>query len=233
MIKKEDVFKIGQFAKPHGIKGEIALVTNSDVFEDSDDPYIICEMDGILVPFFIEEYRYKTDTVILLKLKNVNDEKAAREFSNREVFYSLDEVDEDDLVGDMTWDSFIGYRVIDEHHGEIGEITDVDESTINVLLQIDHNGEELLLPAAEELILSADHENKTLTVSIPEGLLDYEIDEYTWHKSKDEQIRNHSGTGLGLNINCLSSMKERWRKYGLSGCRSFLRLRCWLCLLSC
>ena len=152
MIKKEDVFKIGQFAKPHGIKGEIALVTNSDVFDDSDDPYIICEMDGILVPFFIEEYRYKTDTVILL--------------------YSLDEVDRDDLVGDMTWDSFIGYRVIDEHHGEIGEITDVDESTINVLLQIDHNGEELLLPAAEELILSADHENKTLAVSVPEGLLD-------------------------------------------------------------
>lgn len=123
-------------------------------------------------PFFIEEYRYKTDTVILLKLKNVDDEKAAREFSNREVFYSLDEVDRDDLVGDMTWDSFIGYRVIDEHHGEIGEITDVDESTINVLLQIDHNGEELLLPAAEELILSADHENKTLAVSVPEGLLD-------------------------------------------------------------
>ena len=115
MIKKEEVFKIGQFAKPHGIKGEIALVTNSDVFDDSDDPYIICEMDGILVPFFIEEYRYKTDTVILLKLKNVDDEKAAREFSNREVFYSLDEVDEDDLVGDMTWDSFVGYRVIDEH----------------------------------------------------------------------------------------------------------------------
>ena len=71
-----------------------------------------------------------------------------------------------------TTDSFIGYRVIDEHHGEIGEITDVDESTINVLLQIDHNGEELLLPAAEELILSADHENKTLAVSVPEGLLD-------------------------------------------------------------
>lgn len=55
---------------------------------------------------------------------------------------------------------------------KLAEITDVDESTINVLLQIDHNGEELLLPAAEELILSADHENKTLAVSIPEGLLD-------------------------------------------------------------
>lgn len=172
MIKKEEVFKIGQFAKPHGIKGEISLVTNSDVFDDSEEPYIICEMDGILVPFFIEEYRYKSDSVILVKLKNVDDEKAAREFVNREVFYSLDEVDEDDLVGDMTWDSFIGYIVEDEVLGEIGEIMNVDESTINVLLQIDYKGEELLLPAAEELILSADHDNKKLVVSIPEGLLD-------------------------------------------------------------
>lgn len=160
------------FAKPHGIKGEISLVTNSDVFDDAEDPCVICEMDGILVPFFVEEYRYKTDTVILLKLENVNDEKAAREFSNREAFFLLDAVDEEDLVGDMTWDSFIGYTVIDVHHGELGKITDVDETTINVLLQIDHNGEELLLPAAEELITSADHDKKTLQVCLPEGLLD-------------------------------------------------------------
>lgn len=172
MIKKEDVFKIGQFAKPHGIKGEIALVTNCDLFDDIEDPCIICEIDGILVPFFIEEYRYKTDTVLLLKLENVDDEKAAREFTNREVYLPLDAVESEDLVGDMTWDSFIGYTVIDERHGELGKITDVDETTINVLLQIDYKGEPLLLPAAEELITSADHENKTLQVSIPEGLLD-------------------------------------------------------------
>lgn len=171
MIKKEDVFKIGLFTKPHGIKGEIGLMTSSDVFDDSEDLYIVCDMDGILVPFFVEDYRYKTDNVILLKLKNVDDEQAAREFSNREVFYPLDKM-EDDLIGDVTWDSFIGYQVIDETLGELGAITDVDESTINVLLQIDHKGKEILLPAAEELILSADHENKTLTVSVPEGLLD-------------------------------------------------------------
>jgi 16S rRNA processing protein rimM len=171
MIKKEDVFKIGLFTKPHGIKGEIGLMTSSDVFDDSEDLYIVCDMDGILVPFFVEDYRYKTDNVILLKLKNVDDEQAAREFSNREVFYPLDKM-EDDLIGDITWDSFIGYQVVDEAIGELGAITDVDESTINVLLQINHKGKEILLPAAEELILSADHENKTLTVSVPEGLLD-------------------------------------------------------------
>ena len=172
MIRKEEVFKIGQFAKPHGIKGEISLVTNCDLFDDVEDPCIVCEIDGILVPFFIEDYRYKTDTVMLVKLENVNDEKAARDFTNREHFFPLEDVGEDDLVGDMSWDSFIGYTVIDEQHGELGKITDVDETTINVLLQIDHKGNEILLPAAEELITSADHENKTLRVSVPEGLLD-------------------------------------------------------------
>ena len=63
MINPEDVFKIGQFAKPHGIKGEITLLIDYDVSdmwdEPEEEPFIICDMDGILVPFFIEDYRYK------------------------------------------------------------------------------------------------------------------------------------------------------------------------------
>ena len=172
MIRQEEVFKIGQFAKPHGIKGELSLVTNSDVLDDAEEPYIVCDMDGILVPFFVEEYRYKSDTVILVKLEDVNSEADARMFVNKEVFYPLDAVDADDLVGDMTWDSFIGYTITDEHQGFLGKITDVDESTINVLLRVDHEGKEILIPAAEELITDADHETRSLTVSLPEGLLE-------------------------------------------------------------
>ena len=159
MIREEEVFKIGQFAKPHGIKGELSLVTNSDVLEDAEDPYIVCEMDGILV-----------------KLEDVNSEEDARMFVGKEVFYPLDAVDEEDLVGDMTWDSFIGYTVTDVQKGYLGEITDVDETTINVLLRVDHKGEELLIPAVEELITEADHEARSLTVSLPEGLIELIID---------------------------------------------------------
>ena len=43
----------------------------------------------------------------------------------------------------MTWDSFIGYTVTDVQKGYLGEITDVDETTINVLLRVDHKGEEI------------------------------------------------------------------------------------------
>lgn len=172
MIKKEEVFKIGQFAKPHGVKGEISLLTTCDLFDDTEDPYVVCEIDGILVPFFVEEYRYKSDNVMLIKLEYVDTEDAAREFVNREVYYPLEGMEEDTLVGDMTWDSFIGYTVKDTREGLLGKITAIDESTINVLLHIDYKGDELLFPAAEELIVDVNHAEKEMTVALPDGLLE-------------------------------------------------------------
>lgn len=172
MIKKEDVFKIGQFAKPHGVKGEIALITDYDLFDDSGDDYIVCDMDGILVPFFIEDYRYKSDTVVLVKLENVDDEVAAREFSGRQVYYPLSKVEPEEVTEGGSWNSLIGFEVVDKQHGLLGIVTDVDDSTINVLLKISSKEKELLLPAVDELILTVDVKGKRLEVSVPDGLLD-------------------------------------------------------------
>lgn len=172
MIKKDDVIKIGYFTKPHGIKGEISLTFSNDVFDRCDCAYMICEMGGILVPFFIEEYRFKSDTCALIKFEDVNTEEAAREFSGLEVFYPKEYLNEEELNDEYTWSYFIGFEVIDEVHGDLGKITHVDESTINILLQIDRNGEELLMPAAEEFIIGIDHDNKILNVQLPEGLAD-------------------------------------------------------------
>ena len=172
MIKQEDVFKIGQFAKPHGIKGEITLVTECDVFDEADEQFVICNMDGILVPFYVEDFRYKTDTTMLLKLEGVNTDAEAREFANRDVYYPLDKMDDDSMLNEMTWENFIGFKVIDGEFGEVGVIEDVDDSTANVLLQLKYKGRELLLPAAEELVTDLDLDKKEMHVSLPAGLLD-------------------------------------------------------------
>lgn len=174
MIKTEEVIKIGRFAKTHGVKGELALLANSELFERSEeDLYVVCDIDGILVPFFVESCRFKSDSVVLVKLDYVNNEESAREFINKEVYFPLAFMPEDDnLIGDITWDSFIGYTVSDKEHGLLGKVIDVDESTINILLHIDYNGNTLMFPAAEELINEVDHSTKQLVVFVPEGLLD-------------------------------------------------------------
>ena len=53
MIKKEDVYRIGQIGKPHGVKGELSFHFEDDVFDRTDADYLILEVDGILVPFFL------------------------------------------------------------------------------------------------------------------------------------------------------------------------------------
>ena len=56
--------------------------------------------------------------------------------------------------------------------GELGEITDVDDTTINTLFVVDYNGEELLVPAGEEMIKEIDHEQRIIRFNLPEGLIE-------------------------------------------------------------
>ncbi|MDL2255087.1 ribosome maturation factor RimM [Parabacteroides sp. OttesenSCG-928-G06] len=173
MIRQEDLLKIGRFTKPHGVKGEIALQTTTGLLEDAEEPYLVCEIEGIFVPFFLEEYRYKSNTILLVKLEDIDSEEQARRFAGLEVYLPYEMIEEEkDLVGEVSWDNFIGYMLIDETKGAIGPVIDVDESTLNVLFHIDRDGEEFLFPAVEELITAIDYEEKELRVNLPEGLLD-------------------------------------------------------------
>ena len=72
MIKKDEVFKIGIFNKPHGVKGEISFTFTDDIFDRVECEYLVCLLDGIFVPFFIEEYRFRSDTTALVKLEGVD-----------------------------------------------------------------------------------------------------------------------------------------------------------------
>ena len=64
-----EVYKIGRLGKAHGIKGEVSMFVDDDVFDRVDAEYLILELDGIMVPFFMEEYRFKTDETALIKLR--------------------------------------------------------------------------------------------------------------------------------------------------------------------
>ena len=67
MIKQEEVYKIGRIGKPHGVKGEVNLMFTDDVFDRVDAEYLVLMVDGILVPFFMEEYRFRGDETALVK----------------------------------------------------------------------------------------------------------------------------------------------------------------------
>lgn len=170
MIHQNDVFLIGKLLKPHGIQGEIGFAFTKDVFEKTPSPYLVLDMDGILVPFFIETFRYKTAETALVKFERINSEIQVRHLCHKSVYYPIkyageQEVDPDD------WNSFIGFEVIDKVYGSIGKITQIDDSTMNVLFEIQKEDNSILMPLAEDFFITIDSDQRVMYVSLPEGLL--------------------------------------------------------------
>ncbi len=172
MIKQEEVYRIGRLGKPHGVKGEVSFQVSDDVFDRVDADCLVLEIDGILVPFFIEEYRFRSEDIALLKLEGVDTADQARELTGCSVFFLRRLADND--REEVTWAEIIGYRVIDANTlQEVGTLTDVDDSTVNTLFNVTtKEGDEVLLPAGEDLITAVDKAARNITMTIPEGLLD-------------------------------------------------------------
>lgn len=78
MIRQEEVFRIGKIGKPHGVKGEVSLMFEDDVFDRVDADYLVLLVDGILVPFFFEEYRFKSDETALVKFATLTPKSRLR-----------------------------------------------------------------------------------------------------------------------------------------------------------
>ncbi|MCF0199256.1 MAG: 16S rRNA processing protein RimM [Bacteroidaceae bacterium] len=166
MITSEEVYKIGTITRTHGVKGEVSLAFTDDVWDRVDADYLILDVDGILVPFFMEEYRFRSENTALVKFLDYDTSEAASELCGCAVYFPH-RLTPDDAPDEVTWKYFTGFTVEDTKAGELGTIDEVDDSTMNVLFRIG----DLLIPAAEPFIKDIDHQRRRITMELPEELL--------------------------------------------------------------
>lgn len=114
---------------------------------DKDLPeFIFVQRDGLFVPF---------------RSENIAELRGEEGFVLR-----TDIQDEED--GLMTWQDLVGYTLEDEGENgewtEVGEIAEIDESTINTLAILDDGR---MMPLHEDFIIEIDEENRILRVHFP------------------------------------------------------------------
>ena len=168
MIKEEDIYQIGKLGKTHGVKGEISFLFDDDVFDRVDADYLILKVDGIFVPFFIEEYRFRSDANAILKFEDIDTQERARELTGCEVYFPRELADSDD--DSISWAAIVSFDIIDAATRQpVGRIASIDDSTLNILFELEDGK---LIPASEELITDVDKDNRTSTIDLPQGILD-------------------------------------------------------------
>lgn len=173
MIKQEDVYQIGRMGKAHGLKGEINFQFTDDLWDRTDCDYLICEVEGILVPFFIEEYRFRSDSTAIMKLDGIDNVEAVQMLVNTPVY--LEKKYQEELNDDeVSLNYFIGFKMVDGDNGkDIGTITDIDDKTDNWLFIVERtDGSEVMIPAHEEFITEIQQKERIMVMDLPLGLLD-------------------------------------------------------------
>lgn len=169
MIGQGEVQRIGQIVKPHGVGGEMVVSVHASLDWTDDIDCLVCSLDGILVPFFLESIRGKSSTSILVKFEGYDSVDAIGRFIGVTVYMPLRYVaDSDDEI--PSWSTFLDWQVIDSAAGVLGTVNAVDDSTPNVLFLVRDGDRERIIPANAEWITKADRKKRTLYYNLPEGL---------------------------------------------------------------
>ena len=158
--------QIAQVLKSNGVEGEL-LVSFRDIDPEDvilEEPVFI-EFDGLPVPFYFESFTRRGQNRALVRLTGIRSLRDAEEVAGRAVYV------EDDLYADDE-DDLTGWTLCDEQGREVGKVADYEDIPGNTCLWVDTGKGQVLIPLHEDLILSLDEASETLTMRIPDGLLD-------------------------------------------------------------
>jgi len=80
----------------------------------------------------------------------------------------LPELDDDDFY----YKEIIGFTLVDELKGEVGQISDVLEYPTQAVIQVMKDGKEILIPIHDDIIRKVNKKAKILDIKAPDGLID-------------------------------------------------------------
>lgn len=163
MITNEEVIAIGRITRTHGKRGEVQCQTSNEYWDNADATFLILNVNNILVPFRVLDWRGKGSDSLIFQIDGITDEQAAQQIIGCQAYMlATDMSEEDELM--PTWQSLVGYQVVDTDQGELGTVADVDETTINTLITLDDGR---LIPIHEDFIIDIKADEKQLIICLP------------------------------------------------------------------
>jgi 16S rRNA processing protein RimM len=175
-MKKEKCFYLGKIVKKYSFKGEVLAKLDTDqpdIYENLDALFI--DINNNLIPFFVEKSQLHKSNLLRLKLEDVTSESDADVLLKKDLYLPMELLPK--LEGNtFYYHEVIGFQVIDENFGLVGQITGVNDTTTQALFEIDHDGKEVLIPINDDIIDSVDRTAKTVSVKTPSGLIELYLD---------------------------------------------------------
>lgn len=169
-----DYIQIGKLVATHGIKGDLIAehVLGGNIRAKSLaalKALFVEEAKGSYIPYFIEKATVKTSTELLIKLEGLDSKEQSKRLVRRNIW--LTQSDFSSLADKTAPIGLIGFMVYNEED-PLSEVLEVIEQPHQILLRIEYQQKEVLIPLHGETLDEIDRAGKRIYVTLPDGLLE-------------------------------------------------------------
>lgn len=170
-MKKEDCYFLGTITRRHGLQGNVFLKLDTDqpeMYNKLDSVFV--EINGLLVPFFISKQSWSKNDTLIISFKNTTDALVDQSLG-KSVYLPLSTLPA--LTGKkFYYHEVIGFEIREDDGKTCGIIQSVNDQTAQHYFILDLAGKEVIIPIIRDWILEVNREQKFITMSLPEGLMD-------------------------------------------------------------
>ena len=160
---------VGKVKKCSSSKGDVSIVFTDPCVKEGKSKFLIIEVNGLKVPYFIESCETKGRDTLYVNFKEVLNENDTLQIIGANVYYPIECITDDENTEIPSLNYFIGFKVYDKNEGFLGTVEGVDDSSINMLLYVKKE-KEIIIPFSEDFIVNFSPSKRTLNLSLPEGL---------------------------------------------------------------
>lgn len=170
MFERKNFFRAGLIKKPFGVNGELIFLFDKEIsVELKEKEPVFPEIDGKLVPFFIEYFQWQNDTELRLKPEDIHNKEEAARLTGKDFFLKREYLA--DAPEEINALRLEGYTVEDQDKGNIGTIREIISQNAQDLLLIRSHENEFMIPVTGEYILSVNHNQPKVITTLPEELI--------------------------------------------------------------
>lgn len=175
-MANEKYISVGKLGKPHGLSGAFRFFLDREPKNKNKLPaHFILNIKGSFMPWFIKTVEWTGFNEGFVLFEEVTSPEKGKQYTHTAICLSEKDINQYFKKDADSLDYLIGYKVIDENEGEIGIIEEMVENPGQVLLSINHNGKEIMIPFVEDFVVELNKRKKEIILNLPEGLVSSQL----------------------------------------------------------
>ena len=167
----QDLHYLGNIQKIQGIHNGFIIKLQEEIEEYILESVFI-ELDGILVPFFLEENSLRDPMHLFVRFTDIETIISPEELLHKKVFISLS-----DYPGFTSYQKsedvdVAGYQLYDIKRGKLGNIDQINDYAGNLVMEVKEGKKSWLIPFHEDWVIEINEKEKKITLELPPGIME-------------------------------------------------------------